>query len=187
MRWTKPLFLLVIVIAAAGTIYALRRPAPVVNAPPRPGPIMALGDSLTAGYGASAGMDYPTQLAEIIGRPVINCGVSRETVAQAARRLQTDVINRHPGIVIVLLGGNDLLQQKNLDQSFADLKTLVQAIQSDGAIVVLVGLNGLTHLSSVADRYKKLASETGCLYVPNILHGILGQRHLMRDQVDGGG
>src|SRR6266700_3820128 len=38
--------------------------------------IVAFGDSLTAGYGAGAGEDYPTRLSALIGEPVINAGVS---------------------------------------------------------------------------------------------------------------
>ena len=49
--------------------------------------VLVLGDSLTAGYDATQGNDYPSQLAQITGWQIINGGVSGDTSAQALARL----------------------------------------------------------------------------------------------------
>jgi acyl-CoA thioesterase-1 len=152
---------------------------PIVNNPPPSGPIIAFGDSLTYGVGAQAGRSYPDQLAELIGRPVSNRGVPGNSIADGVDRLEIDVLVEEPGIVLVGLGGNDLLKLMDLDKSFVKLEGIVRRIQSRGAMVVLVGLKALTPIGGVGGRYKKLARQTGCLYVPDILGGIFGQRDLM--------
>jgi len=172
-----------VLLVAGGWYYFFYTPAIiVVNAPPRPGPIVALGDSLTAGEGAAPGQAYPDQLARMIGRPVINCGQSGNTVAEAAQRLDPDVLPQHPAVAIVLLGGNDLLRQLDLNQSFATLATIVRRLQDQGAMVVLVGLK-TTPWGGVGARYEALARASGCVYIPNILGGVMLHSRLMADQI----
>ena len=71
MRLSKPLVLCSIILLGVSVYAWSHRPVNVVNAPPRPGPIVAFGDSLTAGFGGSAGRSYPDQLSDMIGRPVL--------------------------------------------------------------------------------------------------------------------
>jgi acyl-CoA hydrolase len=155
---------------------------PVVNAPLREGAIVALGDSLTEGIGAPRGQSYPDRLSDQIGRPVLNFGVSGDTVEDAARRLDP-LLAEKPAVTIVLLGGNDLLGRKDLDQSFADLEGIIARLQASGAVVMLVGLRGLPPFFGVGGRYKELARRRGCLYVPDILRGILANPSLMADRI----
>lgn len=188
---TRTLLWLLIAGVAAGTAWWwTRRPAPVVNSPPRAGPIMAFGDSLTYGVGASPaspnpepGASYPDQLSRLIGRPVVNRGYPGDTIAEAAGRLDRDVLAENPSIVIVLLGGNDFLQRKELGESFRQLERIIRRIQDSGAMVVLVGLNGLTPLSGLAGEFRTLARRAGAVFVPNILGGIIGRPALMADSV----
>lgn len=155
----------------------------IVNQPPPPGAIVAFGDSLTAGTGAKPGRSYPEQLADLLRRPVINAGVPGDTIGEAAERLESDVLTHDPGLVLVLLGGNDLLQRRDLDQSFATFKRLIKRIQEDGAMVVLIGIKGFSPIARLGGRYRRLARQTGCLYIPAILDGILTERSLMADQI----
>ena len=184
------MWVLILGVLGAGGWWWTDRPAPVINAPPRPGPIVAFGDSLTYGIGASPsspnpdpGASYPDQLASLIGRPVINRGYPRDTIADAAARLERDVLAETPSIVIVLLGGNDFLQRKELGESFRQLEQLIRRIQASGAMVVLVGLDGLTPLSGLGGEFKKLARRTGVVFVPDVLDGVIGHPDLMADSV----
>jgi lysophospholipase L1-like esterase len=175
--------ILLLLLLAGGGWWWTHRAAPLVNFPPPAGPIVAFGDSLTAGVGADAGKTYPDELSRLIGRPVVNAGVPGNTIADAAARLRRDVLARKPGVVIVLLGGNDLLRRTDLDDAFAALERMIRDIQSTGAMVVLVGLQGLSPIGGVAGRYKALAQGTGCPFVPDVLDGIFLNPKLMSDRV----
>ena len=73
--------------------------------------IICFGDSLTRGLGAAPGHDYPSLLAEALGRDVINAGVNGDTTRDALQRLTADVLARTPQLVIVQFGGNDFLRK----------------------------------------------------------------------------
>ena len=173
----------VVVVLGLGSHFYFNRAYPIVNAPPRSGPIVAFGDSLTEGIGATPGETYPEQLARMIGKPVINAGVGGNTVFDGERRLERDVLSCKPGIVIVLLGGNDILQRKEMKKSFESLERIVRRIQEEGALVALVGIKVVTPFGGVAGQYHDLARKTGCVYISDILNGIFFDRSLMSDQI----
>ena len=83
--------------------------ATVANFPPKNGPIVAFGDSLTAGVGSTRGNNYVNQLEELVDEDIINAGVSGDTTEEALARLEEDVLSHDPRAVIVWLGGNDHL------------------------------------------------------------------------------
>ena len=174
------LVILIVLVAAGLGYWAWGGPRGVVNSPPRPGPIVAFGDSLTQGAGAGGEQNsYPAVLSHRLGRPVSNAGIGGNKIADGARRLPGDVLRLKPGVVIVLLGGNDLLGQQDLDQSFRTLEALVQRIQAGGAMVVLVGINGLSPVGGLGGRYARVAKRTGALYVPDVLDGIFMNSKMM--------
>lgn len=83
----------------------------IENFPTLDGPVIAFGDSLTAGVGAPAGQDYVSELEDLLNINIINQGVSGDTTADALQRLNRDVLRYDPSTVIVWLGGNDILQR----------------------------------------------------------------------------
>ena len=64
----------------------------VTNLESRGSSVIAFGDSLTAGYGASAGEDYPSRLTAMSGVPVVNAGRSGDTTESALARIENDVL-----------------------------------------------------------------------------------------------
>ena len=154
------------------------------NYPPSGGTqIIAFGDSLTSGVGAGRGEDYPSHLSQLIGRDVVNRGIPGETTAHALRRLEEDVLEQDPRIVIVFLGGNDMLQRRPLSELFGNLDQIVERIQESGAMVVLVGLKGLPFDQGYGAGYRDLARRRGCLLVPDAMGGIITDVKLKSDQV----
>ncbi|HEX7152634.1 MAG TPA: arylesterase [Thermoanaerobaculia bacterium] len=145
--------------------------------------IVAFGDSLTSGYGASEGEDYPSRLAALVGKPVINAGVSGDTTDAAMARLDGDVLSRHPRIVIVGLGGNDFLRRSPIATTEANLRTIVRRIQGAGAMVVLLGYEFPTLGARYDDMYERVAEEEGCLLIPDLLDGILNTPTLKSDEI----
>jgi len=162
-----------------------RRSWTITNAYPSGANVIAFGDSLTEGYRVDPGAGWPEQLSAIVGRPILNRGVSGNTTGDALARLERDVLAQEPRVVLVCLGGNDMLRRMPADQQFDNLRTIVRRIQDKGALVVLIGTEGFKILTNVdyGDRYEALARETGAVYVPDIMKGVLADRTLMVDQI----
>jgi len=145
--------------------------------------IICFGDSLTYGTGAGRGMDYPSQLSKMIGRPVINAGVPGDTTARALKRLRRDVLARSPDMVLITLGGNDLKNGVAKDITFKNLKRIIESIQGQGARVVIGGLKFPLRDRDYARGYKDLADQTGAVLIPDIFKDIMGNRKLMSDPI----
>lgn len=184
MNTRSRLVLIGVAIVVLWSVFALLRSSAVANAPPREGPFIAFGDSLTEGVGAPPEGAYPAHLSGILGIPVLNRGVRGETASEALRRLENQVLKLQPGCVFVCLGGNDILQRRKIDETFNALEQIVSRIAEEGSMVVLIGVEGVPLLSADYDsRFESLAEEYGCLYVPDILDGIIGRGELMSDNV----
>jgi lysophospholipase L1-like esterase len=145
--------------------------------------IICFGDSLTFGTGAGKGMDYPSQLAKMTRKPVINRGMPGDTTASALRRLKRDVLSKNPDIVLITLGGNDLKNGVSKDIAFGNLKQIVQAIQKQGAEVIIGGLRFPGKDRGFGNGYENLAQQTGAMLIPNIFAGIVGNPNLMSDPI----
>jgi acyl-CoA thioesterase-1 len=144
--------------------------------------VVAFGDSLTAGVGTTAGNDYVSLLSSRTGVAIINAGRSGDTTASALARIDSAVLSRDADIVIVLLGGNDLLQGVPLQQRINNITTIVQRIRADGAAVLLVGLGNGT-LDPFEGALPGIASQSSSILVAAILEGIFGVPGLMADAI----
>ncbi|MBP7455805.1 MAG: arylesterase [Ottowia sp.] len=126
--------LLLVTLAGCGRDKKTAQPVPPGST------VLALGDSLTFGTGASAETSYPTVLAGLTGWNVVNAGVPGDTSAQALARLPALLAEHQPKLVIVSIGGNDFLRK--LPES--DTRTHVHAICKQsldaGAQVLLVAV-----------------------------------------------
>lgn len=90
--------------------------------------MLALGDSLTFGYGANPGESYPAQLQKLTGWSVVNGGVSGDTSAQALSRLPA-LLARKPKLVIVGIGGNDFLRKVPEEQTRANIAKIIETVR----------------------------------------------------------
>lgn len=144
--------------------------------------VVAFGDSITAGVGTNGNNDYVSVLSNRTGVSIINAGRPGETTASALGRIESAVLARDADIVIVFLGGNDLLQGVPVQQRIANITAIVQQIRSDGAAVILVGVG-----SGVLDPFEGalpgIASQTSSTLVPAVLDGIFGVPNLMADLI----
>jgi acyl-CoA thioesterase-1 len=174
-------------IGAALAVVALawlRTPGlPQAAAPTSGERIIAFGDSLVAGRGATPGKDFVSQLARRLGTPIENAGRSGDTTASALARLDQDVLSRKPRVVIVLLGGNDFLRRVPTADTFRNLSAIVQRIRNRGAAVVLVGVSVGLLSDSYGDEYEQLARRASAGLVPDVLDGILGRGDRMSDAI----
>ena len=145
--------------------------------------VIAFGDSLTAGYGAGPGEDYPARLSALVGNTVINAGVNGDTTESALARVDADVLARQPRIVIVGLGGNDFLRRVELSATEANLRQIVRKIHDSGSMVVLLGFRFPSLGPSYEDMYERVADEEKCLLIPDLLDGILRDPALKSDEI----
>lgn len=179
--------ILIGIIAIIGIFYFSNKHERV-NMPRGGENVVAFGDSLVYGYGATSGNDFVSILSKkllkenITTTSIVNLGVPGNTTIQGLERLQ-DVINLNPRVVIVLLGGNDALRKVAKKETFDNLEQIIVKIQASGAAVVLLGIrNGI-----LTDEYKRefeaLAKKYNTAFVPDVLSGVFGRKNLMSDTV----
>lgn len=184
MRLTWKIYLLLVLVLVGGIgFWWGNRPYATTNAHPHNDTIVAFGDSITAGFGNPEGDGFVEQLSMRMHRNILNRGIPGATTRDALARLEQDVLALNPGIVLVCLGGNDMLQRFNEDETFGNLEQIIKRIQDRGGMVILIGLDGLLLNPSYSRKYRELAKKMGCPHVPDILGGILGHPALMRDQI----
>jgi len=179
---TGAIALAVVLAVFFGYRHFLHQPL-VKNPRPAGENIICFGDSLTYGTGASQGMDYPSQLSRLIGKPVINAGIPGDTTATALARLDRDVLDRSPRIVLITLGGNDLKNRQDRDRAFRNLKAIITSIQDHGALVIVGGLDVPIWGRGFQENYRKVCEETGAVLVPDVLKGLLGNPEKMSDAI----
>lgn len=154
----------------------------IKNYPSRGSTIVAFGDSLVEGYGASPGNDFVSVLSQDISEPIINLGVSGNTTELGLSRIDA-VLAKDPKIVILLLGGNDYLRRIPRETTEANLRTIIERIQAKGAMVVLLGVRGGVLLDGFDAMYENLADMYGTAYVPDVLDGLFENNQLMSDGI----
>lgn len=152
-----------------------------LEAIPANGIILAFGDSLTAGYGVEKAQSYPTVLAELSDRTVINAGISGETTAEGLARLPSVLDQTNPDLMILLEGGNDILRSQDLSQTEANLAAMIELAQNRDVEVVLVGVP--YRLAKVAPFYRDLAKEYDLAFAPELIGTLLREESYKSDEV----
>ncbi|MEO7863160.1 MAG: arylesterase [Nitrospirales bacterium] len=156
--------------------------------------IVAFGDSLTAGFGVSLDESYPTQLEKLLHEggfhyEVVNAGVSGETSAGGVRRVEW-ILKSLPTVVILELGVNDGLRGMPLQQTYTNLRTIIERLQNEGegVLVILAGMRippnfGEAYTGEFFEMYERLAKELNLPLIPFLLEGVAAQPGL--NQEDG--
>jgi lysophospholipase L1-like esterase len=145
--------------------------------------VLAFGDSLTFGTGASAHESYPVVLESLIARKVVSEGVPGETSAQGLARLPQVLEQTAPRLLILCHGGNDFLRRLPETQAAANVRAMVKLARNKGVAVVLVGVPKLGFTASPAGFYADIAQEFGIPYDGESLKGVLTDNELKSDWV----
>jgi acyl-CoA thioesterase I len=153
--------------------------------------IVAFGDSLYAGYRLAPGESLPAQIETQlrlrgINAKVVNAGVSGDTTAAARQRLSftLDKLDRQPDLVMLGLGGNDMLRQIPVDETRANLIAMLQELKKRGIPFVLTGMLappnlGPDYVKQFDTIWPDLAKTFGAPLDPFILNGVVGNPTLM--------
>ncbi len=173
------------VVAPTPPAPATQSPAPSAqDSPQDSGPdLICFGDSLTAGYGTDFGQSYPDDLQRLLTAQhypyhVINAGISGNTTKDGLDRIHL-VLRRHPAIVVVEFGGNDGLRGLPLEQTQANLSSIIAQLQQGGAKVVLAGITlppsyGPDYIKKFNAMYPALARQYHIPYIPFLLKNVYG-------------
>lgn len=157
--------------------------SPSLSYIPENGVIVAFGDSLTVGVGATDRDSYPQVLAQLSQRKVIAAGVSGEETSAGRQRLTQVLAETTPNLLILLQGGNDILRNRNLPRVKQNLAAMIELAQSKGIDVVLIGVPAKKLFSDVAPLYTELADEYRLVFADDLLSGLLRDSEYKSDPV----
>lgn len=167
---------------AFGALAGCGAQAPLTPLPPD-GLILAFGDSLTYGSGAPPEASYPAQLAGRIHRPVVRAGVPGETTAEGLARLPAVLAEHRPRLVLLCLGGNDMLRGVPHATIESNLERMVTTIRASGAEVLLIGVPEPRVFGGVPDFFPRLADAPGVAYEGTVLNAVLRDNDLKSDPI----
>jgi len=177
--------LLAVTLIVLTTITSARAKSDVIQ-------ILALGDSLTAGYGLSQSEAFPTRLAAAlrekgIATEIVNAGVSGDTTSGALQRLDW-LLDRPFKLAIVELGANDALRAVSPELTRQNLETIVRKLKATGATVLLAGMKAPRNLGPDFAKefdpiFPELAKSLDLQFYPFFLDGVAADPYL--NQGDG--
>jgi acyl-CoA thioesterase-1 len=155
--------------------------------------ILAFGDSLYAGYGVARGQSLPDAIQaglrrDGINATIVNAGVSGDTTAAGRQRLTfaLDNLARTPDLVMLGLGGNDVLRQIAPAETRTNMDAMLAELKKRGIPVVLTGMRappnlGPDYAGPFDAIWPDLAKRYDAALYPFILDGVIGQPQLMQD------
>ena len=156
----------------------------------KPGTVLVLGDSLSAGYGIPRGQDWVSLLQQRLDGSdqayrVINASITGDTTHGGLTRLPAALQRHQPEIVLVELGGNDGLRGLDLATTRDNLRAMIHLARQAGARVLLLGLRLPANYGKVyADRfhavYTELAASENAALVDFFLEGVAETTELMQ-------
>lgn len=155
--------------------------------------IVALGDSLTAGFGLTETESMPYLLqqrlqADGFDYEVINAGVSGDTSLGGLERVDWVLEQENVKVLILELGGNDLLRRMPVDAMKRNLSEIIEKAKARGIQVLFCGMLAPPGVGTEYQRefqmaFPDLASEHGVPFLPFLLEGVALKKEL--NQADG--
>lgn len=154
--------------------------------------IIAVGDSLTAGYRLSPEESFPSQLQDLLSQAwfsieVINAGKSGDTSSQIRDRFNRSLSDAQTGDIILLCAGaNDGLQWLSIEQLETNLRWMIETAQEQWIVVILAGMQippnyGASYSSAFASLYPRLAKDYSVLLYPFLLEWVAADPSLNLD------
>lgn len=163
--------------------------SPAHDPVPPGGVVLVLGDSISAGYRLAPEDAWPARLAARTGWVVVNGGVSGDTTGQARERLPGLLEAHRPALVIVELGGNDMLRRSSLAEAARNLEAIIEQIRDAGARPVLMAIpqpslaGAVFQALSDAPVYEEVADKMRVPLVADIVSDVLSDPAFKLDQL----
>jgi len=148
------IFLIVVFLSACD------KPSPVFEKLSPDAVILAFGDSLTYGSGASQNADYPAILSTLSSHEIINAGIPGEISRDGLNRLPDLLDEYQPELLILIHGGNDMIRRIPSQQISDNLKQMIDEARQRNIKVVMLGVPKLNlFLLDSAELYQQVADE----------------------------
>ena len=145
--------------------------------------VLAFGDSITHGTGARPEESYPEVLAQLINRRVVGEGVPWEVTANGLQRLPEVLDEVKPKILLLCLGGNDMLRKVESVATESNLRTMVRMARDRGVAVVLIAVPKPALFGGNASFYQAIAREDDLHLESEILKDILYDNEFKADPI----
>lgn len=154
---------------------------------PRASTVIALGDSLTFGYGASKNQAYPAKLAEKTGWKVVNAGINGDTSEGVLNRVNS-IIKQKPALVLLGIGGNDVLRKVSPSITTDNISQTISKLKAQNIPVVLIAephISASALFGKASDNpiYQKIAESQNVPLFADVWSEILSDDKLKSDQI----
>jgi acyl-CoA thioesterase I len=151
--------------------------------------VLALGDSLTFGYGAPPSAAWPVKLGELTGWKIENAGINGDTSAGALERLPALLAAESYDAILIGIGGNDMLRGVSASATRENLASLVSQARAHTPYVALLAtpapdaMRAAVGSLSDAPFYEEVAKSGQALLVANVYSSVLSDTSLRSDRI----
>ncbi len=145
--------------------------------------ILAFGDSLTIGVGVSQSESYPSMLAMLSDRTVVNAGISGETTTEGLARFKQTLRSAEPALVLLLEGGNDIIRNLPTTETKDNLGQMITMTKAYGAEVILIGVPEKNLFTNAHPMYEELAEQHDVILINDIISSLIKKPKFKSDSV----
>ena len=176
-------------VPAAAALAACGKRKPSTAALKSDARVLAIGDSLTFGYGASPDASWPVKLGEVTGWQVENAGVNGDTSAGALQRLPSLLASGSYDAILIGIGGNDMLRGVSASATRDNIAALVSQAREHTPHVALLAtpapdsMRAFVGSLSDAPFYEEVAKSGQALLVANVYSSVLSDASLRSDRI----
>ena len=176
-------------VPAAAALAACGKRKPSTAALKSDARVLAIGDSLTFGYGASPDASWPVKLGEVTGWQVENAGVNGDTSAGALQRLPSLLAAGSYDGILIGIGGNDMLRGVSASATRDNIAALVKEAREHTPHVALLAtpapdaMRAFVGSLSDAPFYEEVAKSGQALLVANVYSSVLSDASLRSDRI----
>jgi lysophospholipase L1-like esterase len=185
----RHLLQLICSVPAAAALAACGKRKPSAAALKSDARVLALGDSLTFGYGASPDASWPVKLGELTGWQIENAGVNGDTSAGALQRLPSLLAADNYDAILIGIGGNDMLRGVSASATRDNIAALVGQARAHTPYVALLAtpapdaMRAVVGSLSDAPFYEEVAKSGQALLVANVYSSVLSDASLRSDRI----
>ncbi len=150
--------------------------------------VLVVGDSISAGYGVEPDEAWPARLAQRTGWHIVTAGINGDRTSGGRERLPALIDEHRPALVLIELGGNDLLRGVPAAQIAGNLDAMIEKARASGARVALMAapqpslLGAVTGLAA-ASLYADLAKQRKVPLIEKALPSVLSDEDLRQDAI----